>query len=482
MRSPACLLAAAVLALIACAGRPTPAPAPTPPTTLDAAHLDATLTPHIESYGRIRGERRRFSGFVLVAEHDVPIYARGFEFADREQRRAPTADTSFRTGSVTKQFTGAAIMRLVEDGKLAVDDPIGKHLPEYPAVGAAITVHQLLTHTGGIPSYTAMAEVMEARDQAHTPAELLATFWDRPLEFEPGTRFSYSNSGYAVLGAIIERVSGASYAEFMRTRVFEPAGLTRTVVGDAEGLDDRAIGYQPAGDTLIAAARIDMSVPFSAGAVRSTANDLVRWHRALEDERVVGAASQTRMYTAERDGYAYGWTIGEIDGHPLIGHDGGIDGFSTSYLRVPELDLVVVVWSNNAGVDAPPIATAALKAALGGELAPVDETELIALDVAAAARITGSYGLTEASRKKALELGLPVDVIDTVVTIELRVEHGAMVLAPSGQPPLPLEPLGPARFVQPDHGITVDVTLPAEGTATGITLGQNGLSLEYTRR
>jgi CubicO group peptidase (beta-lactamase class C family) len=473
-------VAAVAAALAACGGRSAP-PAPEP-AAIDAAFLDAELTGYIESYGRNWGERRKLSGFVLVAQADQPVYARGFGFADRERRVAATADTSFRIGSVTKQFTAAAILVLAQDGELAVTDPIGKHLPDYPAAGAGITIHQLLTHTSGIPSYTGFPELMATRDQPRTPAELIASFADRPLEFPPGERFAYSNSGYAVLGAIIEKVSGQSYGDFVATRLFAPAGMTRTVYGDAPDLADRALGYEPSGDGLAPAPAIDLSTAFAAGGVRSTANDLVRWHRALEGDGVLDAASKARMYTPVLDDYAYGWFIEEVNGHRVIGHGGGIDGFLTDYLRIPELDLVVVTWSNNTGVDPAPIGRAAVTAALGGTLEPVDEPEVVAVDAAAAARMTGSYRLTDASRDQATQLGVAPDVIESVITLDVTFEADRLTIKPAAQPAFPVEAAGPTTFLAIEIGVTVEVDLPAEGPAAGLTLTQGGLKLSYQRQ
>jgi D-alanyl-D-alanine carboxypeptidase len=490
MRLRSSVFLAAVATIAAACGHPaatttTPPPTLDPPkpavAPIDAAHLEQQLTPYIESLGAKLGERRKLSGYVLVAQHDRPVYARAFGFADRDQHRVADADTSFRIGSVTKQFTAAAILVLQQDGALSVDDPIGKYLPGYPAVGKDITLHQLLTHTSGIPSYTDLPGFVETRAQPRTPDQLLALFDDKPLEFAPGSRFSYSNSNYIVLGAIIERVGKMPYADFVAKRLFAPAGMTRTVVGDAPGLDNRALGYEPDDTGLVPAAAIDMSVPFAAGAVRSTANDLVRWSRALEGDAILTAASKARMYKVEKDDYAYGWVVKDSDGHRVIGHDGGIDGFETMYLRVPDSDLVIVVWSNNTGVHPQPIAEAALDVALGGSVAPVDEPSVVPLDEAAAAREIGHYKLTDESRAAAAKAGVTAEILDSVATVELTRDGGHLVLKPIGQDALPLEALAANRYMQLDVGVGVELALPASGNATALTIAQGGLSLAYVR-
>jgi CubicO group peptidase (beta-lactamase class C family) len=494
MRTPRLAPLAAFAGLIAACGHPaapqTPPelPGPSAPTSagsaaaaIDAAHLEAQLTPYIQSLGAKLGERRKLSGYVLVAQHDRPVYAHAFGFADREHQVAADADTSFRIGSVTKQFTAAAILVLQQDGLLSVDDPIAKYLPAYPAVGKDITLHQLLTHTSGIPSYTELPGFAESRAQPRTPQQLLALFWDKPLDFAPGSKFAYSNSNYIVLGAIIEAVSHGSYADFVAKRLFAPAGMTRTVVGDADGLANRALGYEPDDDGLVPASAIDMSEPYAAGAVRSTASDLVRWHRALAGDTILTAASKARAYKVEKEDYAYGWVVRDHAGHQVIGHDGGIDGFETMYLRVPDLDLVIVVWSNNTGVHPQPIGEAALEVALGGNATPVEEPATIALDDAIAARTVGRYKLTDDGRAAAAKAGVSAEILDSVATLELTRAGKHLVMKPVGQDALPLESLGASTYLQLDIGATVELSLPATGNATALTITQGGLTLAFVR-
>ncbi len=478
------------LASAAAACHPAAAPATTAPTALadgvvDAATLDAALTPFITSYGHVRGEAAAFSGYVLVQQGPTTLYGRGFGSADRAQGSRPDADTSFRIGSTSKQFTAAAIMLLAQDGKVDVDAPISRYLPDYPAVGASLTLAQLLSHTSGLPEYL---KSFEPGDFAtpRTPAELLATFDTKPLDFPPGSAWSYSNSGYLVLGAIIERVSGLTYGEFMRTRVFAPAGLTRTTVGDAAGLPNRAHGYQAAGATLADADPIDMSVPFAAGAIRSTATDLARWHHVLATDAVLSAASRARMTTEVRDGYGLGWFLSTVKDHPVIGHGGNIHGFNTGYLRVPDLDLVVVVWSNNQAVNGDPIAKAALEAALGGTPTPVVEQPVVALDMSAATQAVGTYVLDEASRVRATAVGLDAATLASIASVTVAIDASVaaapvLTFKPIGQGVLAVDALDARHYERAALGIKLAFDLPASGPATAVTLTQGGLELRYAR-
>jgi len=482
---PALLAAGA----IACSG-PSKAPRSAAPdqakadaATVDRANLDAQLTAFVDSHGRNWGEAYRFSGFALVAHGDEVIYQRGFGHADRNAKSAPTADTSFRIGSVTKQFTAAAILLLAERGKLTIDDPISKHIPDYPAVGAGVTIHQLLTHTSGIPTYTAIPELMKTRDKPRTVAELLESFSDKPLEFDPGNKFSYSNSGYILLGAIIERASGQSYAEFVTQNLFTPAGMSRTAAGDAPGVDDRALGYIISADQLVPAHPIDLSNAYAAGGIRSTANDLLAWHRALTSGKILAPASLEKMYTPEKDDYAYGWRVRQERGHRLISHGGGIDGFYTSYLRVMDADLVIVVWSNNESVKSSRVAEAAFSAAFGGKPEPVPESVQTATDPAVAARVAGRYRITPAGLEALRAAGAPEAALTMFEVVAVRDQNGQVVFEVPGMPPADMSQRGPNIFFNKTHGFEMEFALDATGDAPAERMVLRGAPkpVEYQR-
>lgn len=478
------LVAAAALALSACgpsAAPQAPRPRPVGDLGVDVAGLGAKLPPFIDSVSA--GDANlAFSGYVLVAQHDQPIFSQAYGLADRDRKLPNTADTSFRVGSVTKQFTAAAILRLEQDGKLSVADSIGKHVPEYPAPGKDITIHQLLTHTSGIPNFTEDVSLLARKTQRVAPMELLATFWNKPLDFAPGSDFSYSNSGYAVLGVIIERASGKPYATYLAETLFVPAGMTRTVVGDAEQAADRAEGYQVKGGAIVAADPIDLSLPYAAGAVRSTANDLVRWHRALSGDLILGAAARAKLYQAGKSGYAYGWVALDIQGKRTVWHNGGIDGFSTIYWRVPDADLVVVAWSNVLEATADPIGRAAVEAALGGSPKPVEQVAPGALDPAVVARLVGEYELSEEGKAKAAELKLPQPLIDSILSLTITPAAAGISVKPIGQDAVELTPAADGTFYFAPQRLRLRYQLPASGAATEVVLEQGKLTLRYRRK
>ena len=266
----------------------------------------------------------------------------------------------FRLGSITKQFTAVAILMLAEEGKLSLDDDITEHLPGYPTGGHRITIEDLLHHTSGIVSYTGMPEWRVLIREELEPDSLIAIFRDQPLEFEPGTEWSYSNSGYALLGRIIEVASGEGYAEFIRSRIFEPLGMADSYYGDPSRIiPNRAEGYERTETGWRNDDYLSMSSPYAAGALLSTVDDLDRWYDALEAGTLVEPALLDQAYTSARladgrhAGYGYGWTIGDIAGYRSIEHGGGIPGFLTHALRVPQEDLLVIVLTNRVAQPGP---------------------------------------------------------------------------------------------------------------------------------
>jgi len=312
---------------------------------------------------------RRFNGAALVADGGEVVFRGAFGFARLDTGSGTETPnepgTRFRIVSLTKQFTAALVMRLVEEGTLRLDASVREYIPEYPAPqGDRVTLHHLLTHTSGIPSHTGLPGVMEERTGSPmTPREILELTWDRPLEFDPGTRFAYDNSGYVLLGWIAERATGRPYDELLRDLVLEPLGLHDTGYdhfadppeGHAAGYDRTLEGYEPA-------RFIDPSLPFSAGMLYSTVDDLYRWGRALvgrADGPFTDPGSAERIMTPEPEGYRYGLgigsrTIGREDSVRVVEHTGGILGFA-SVLRVfPDHDRVIVLLDNT-GSDLGPI-------------------------------------------------------------------------------------------------------------------------------
>jgi len=311
----------------------------------------------VDEYLNAAVKFNHFSGSVLVARDGQPVISKGYGMANYELNVPNTPQTVFRIASITKQFTAMAIMMLQERGKLNVNDPICKYLENCPAAWQPVTIRHLLTNTSGILSYTDLPDTQKVSVQPSTFAELVNLFRDKPLEFTPGEKFAYSNSGYYLLGLIIEKTSGKPYAEFLRENVFTPLGMKNSGYDDSHTLlPNRANGYEWEGKTFVNANYIDMGFAYSAGALYSTTGDLLLWDKALYTEKLVSRKSLDEMFTpfreVVRDGwggyaYAYGWAIGKQSGRQVSRHDGGIKGFSTDIIRFPSERVTVIVLNNN---------------------------------------------------------------------------------------------------------------------------------------
>jgi CubicO group peptidase (beta-lactamase class C family) len=329
-------------------------PSPITPTSTrpfpNATQLDAYLT-HLEHSGVL-------SGAVLVA-HDGMLFEKGYDLADREANIPNTPQTRFRIGSITKQFTAMAVLILQDRGKLHVQDPVCLYVPNCPQDWQPITIENLLTHTSGIPDYINSPDFMATWTEPATPEELIARFEDLPLEFPPGLRFKYSNSGYTLLGYIIERVSGESYTTFLQQNIFTPLKMNNTGYDTTyPPLPQYATGYYQG---YSKPAPYDPSVLYAAGALYSTVEDLNVWDQALMMHKLVSQQALNAMFTPhvpcpppgpggcllhEDMGYGYGWFIAAEPQGRLIYHVGHIDGFFTYNGFYPTSDLVVVVLSN----------------------------------------------------------------------------------------------------------------------------------------
>lgn len=294
---------------------------------------------------------------AVVMRGGTIVYQGGRGMADTATGRAIAPDTVFRLGSITKQFTAAVIVQLVQEGKLSLDDPIAKFFPDYPQPGAGATVRQLLQHTSGIQSYTSMPGAMAPENIAkpRTTAEMIAWFRDQPSPSKPGEAWEYNNSGYVMLGAIIEAVTGMAWHAAVEQRIARPLGLAAIRYGvEGESIPAMAKGYS--GEPTVAAELADpihMSVPHAAGALIGTVGDLAKWAQALHHGKVVDAAHYKLMVApaTTADGkshpYGFGLALDPLRGHPAVGHGGGINGFSTDSIYVPEADLFVAVFTNS---------------------------------------------------------------------------------------------------------------------------------------
>lgn len=301
----------------------------------------------------------QFNGTVLVTDNGKLVFKKGYGLANMEWNIPNEPDHKFRLASLTKQFTAMLIMQLVEQGKLRLDGKITDYLADYPkAAGDKITLHHLLTHTSGIPNYSDLPDYRTFERNRYKPADFIKKFSDLPLKFEPGSAFAYSNSGYVLLGAIIEKVTGKPYEKVLQENIFTPLQMHNTGYDVSyKVLPKRASGYQRWNLVYENASYIDMSIPYAAGALYSTVEDLALWDQALYTDKLLSASSKAILFTPYKNGYAYGWGVGKMqvgqlkDSMEVMQHQGAINGFNTSLIRIPKNKQLVVLLDNTGGAN-----------------------------------------------------------------------------------------------------------------------------------
>jgi D-alanyl-D-alanine carboxypeptidase len=423
--------------------------------------LDAEMVSHFRS--------DQPGAAVLVRKGDRILLRKGYGLAEVGKARAVRPEQVFRLGSITKPFTAAAIMILADEGKLSPGDDIRKHLPAYPTHGATITIEHLLTHTSGIPSYTEQAGFQQLLAQNIEPPALVARFKDLPLEFAPGSKMEYSNSGYHLLGLIIEKVSGKTYAEFLAQRIFSPLEMTHSGYGDDPKLD-RVAGYsRDQKGPVQPAPPINMKIPYSAGALVSSVDDLARWDGAIRAGKLLKKASWERVFTPARlpDGrrtdYGYGWNLSKLDGRPVQRHGGGIPGFVTHFLRMPAEDLLVVVLMNSLpGPTDPGLLVHRLALIALGK--PMIDPKVVALAPAVLDRYVGVYRHPDRG--------------DVVV----RREGDHLTVQPRRGPPLAAWPESERRFFVKGHPVRFAFVVGPGGAATELEITRPGGEIDRAPR
>ena len=341
----------------------------------------------------LRVSTGQFMGTVLVAESGKFLINKGYGSANLEWKVPNSPSTKFRLGSVTKQFTAACILLLEERGKLKIEDPVKTYLPDAPAAWDQITIFNLLTHTSGIPNFTELPEFRGTETKPTTPEELVARFRDKPLDFAPGTSWHYSNSGYVLLGYLLEKISGQPYSKFLQDNIFTPLGMKDSGYdSNTEVIPRHAVGYAPGPGGPVVAGYIDMSIPFSAGGLYSTTGDLLRWEQALYGGKVLTAASLRKMTTPFRENYALGLGVRKTaSGDRIFSHSGGLEGFNTWVGYLPGKDVAVIVLANLNG-NAPDNIASDLTKILDGEKATlISDRRAIQLPSATLDHLVGHY-------------------------------------------------------------------------------------------
>ena len=387
------------------------------------------LNTRFDDIAKARVDSKHFMGNVLLAKGDQVLFEKSYGLADMEWSVPNTAESKFRIGSVTKQFTAACILLLEDRGKLKTDDLVRKYVPNAPAAWAKITIYHLLTHTSGIPSFTNFPEYEQFQRQPTTPEKLLAFFRDKPLDFEPGSKWKYSNSGYEVLGYVIEKVTGQTYQQFLDENIFKLLEM-RDSGYDSNSLviPHHAYGYTPGPHGVTVAGYVDMTVPYAAGGLYSTTRDLLKWQRGLFGGRLLKPASLQKMITPFKDDYGCGLSITTVNGRKRIEHGGGIQGFNSELAYWPEEQMSVVVLANLNG-SAPSDIAADLAATVHGEKVTLpSERKEITLTPEQLKPFVGRYSLTPE------------------VNVDITLEGNQLQTQLTGQPKFPLYAESPTSF------------------------------------
>lgn len=432
-------------------------------TPLSAAgEVDEDLSRRIETFlAGVYSDDEPGAAVIAVREGAV-VYRGAIGMADLELGVPLEPEMVFRLGSITKQFTAAAILLLEEEGKLEVTDPITEYLPDYPTNGHTITIEHLLTHTSGIYSYTDLPGYMATTvRQDMTVEELIEQFKDQPMEFSPGERWSYSNSGYILLGAILEEVSGVTYAEFLEDRIFEPLDLQQTYYGGPQIIPNRVTGYDNNANGLRNAYPLSMTQPYAAGSILSTVDDLAQWNAALFGGDLLSSASLEKMtspYTLN-DGssasYGYGLAATQLRGSAALTHGGGIFGFQTLGIHIPDHDVYVAVLSNSSG-HRPDTGYVGLKVAAMLMGTPFEDFKATQLDPSLLERLTGTYQINEGNVR--------------VVTVD----DGRLFTQRTGGDRLEAVPHSKTGFFYRDTLTHFEIVLNEEGNPTRMLMYHDG--------
>lgn len=415
---------------------------------------------------------------VAVVRGTDTLLLRGYGLADRESQRATTITDRFRIGSLTKGYTAAAMMRLVERGRLSLDDELKRWVPEFPLQGHRVTMRQLLNHTSGIRNYLESPGWRARWADDLTPLQVADLVARDTFDFAPGTRWSYSNTGYTLLGLVIERASGQSYAEFVRRELLVPLGLRRTsYCPNRPRGADWALGYRERNDSLVPAEYLSMTHPYAAGALCATVGDFLTWERALAAGRVVTPASYARMTApdtlanGERLSYGYGLGRGQYAGHRMVLQEGGINGFNTTAMQLPDDSLDVVVFSNSEQSGSGRLAQNLARAVLGLPLL-VHRPPPTAEEAAARMLHDAVVGVYDLARPDG-----------GVYVLHVTVDGDDLVAQVEGRRPFRLVSLGDGVFrANYDPALRITFDRASDGRVTGAAVQQGGTTYKGQRR
>ena len=447
---------------------PGEAPSQVPPKALtpsQAAPMDAaTLQRKVDELFNGHAAVSGFSGSVMLASEGKPLVSKSYGYANAEWQIPNTPLTKFRIASLTKQFTSMMVMQLREQGKVKLEDSVCVYLAPCPEAWKPVTIHHLLTHTSGIPTYTSLPAWRETMMVPRTIEQVIAVFRDLPLQWEPGKRYAYNNSGYFLLGVVIEKVAGKKYEQALQEMILTPVGMKDTGYDWPQTIiHRRASGYRGVGAALINAPAMDMQQPFAAGALYSTVEDLLKWDQALYTDKLLPAAAKKIMWTPFLENYAYGWNVAEPSpatyGHRRLVHGGGINGFSANIIRLPDANVTAIVLSNNESASASTTARDLLALYYGQPYAVPRLRSVTTLAPGVLNRYVGRYETGPTS----------------VLTIE-RGDGNTLTAQPPAGPKIELFPETETSFFAKGMDLTMTFERNVAGKVTHVSVTQGGLT------
>lgn len=424
-----------------------------------AAQADAPLDERIDKALKPFFRADAPGATVIVMKDGAPVFRKAYGMADVDKNTPMQPEMQLRLGSITKQFTAVAILMLAEQGKLSLQDDVTRFLPDYPSGGKHITIERLLQHTAGVPNYTAMMNFGLTSDRDRSVQQMIDYFKDERLDFEPGERWAYSNSGYILLGAVIEKVSGTTYADFIAKNIFEPLGMQDTAYeGHERSAKRRVAGYREGFlSGYRQAEKVSMTQPYAAGAVVSTVDDLARWDEAVSSGKLLNAESWKQAFTpcplpnGVKCSYGLGWQLGTMRGHRMAAHAGDIPGFNAEAIRLPD-DKVFVAVLGNSNRNMLNTDRVAFTAAAIAVNSPFPQQKTIPMTKLAMTAFVGTFRLSESG------------------TRTISFDGGGLRFERKGRRPVGLRPYGVDKFFVEGSLTTLDFYRGPDGAVNGFTL------------
>lgn len=412
-----------------------------------------------DEYMTARLAAKSVGGSILVVKDGKPLIAKGYGMADTAAKTPIDADTKFRIGSITKQFTAASILMLQEEGKLSMSDPFCKYIDHCPEAWKPITLHNLASMSSGVPNFTALPNFGELRKNDMKPSETIALVSEKPLNAKPGEAFEYSNTNYVLLGMIIEKLSGKTYEEFLNERIIKPLKLENTGYDHGkQRIKGSALGYSVKDDEIVPAEVASMMVPYAAGGLYSTTADLYKWQTALLEGKVFKKSeSLTQMLTPNKGNYGYGLIVAnDPKGRKRISHGGAIEGFLSDAAYFPNEKLFIAVLVNNDRVPASEVTRSLIAIYDGAPYTLPKKRIAVKVDAAVLDKYVGEYELSPAMKFKFTR------------------EGDGLVLEPTGQSKAQVFAESDTDFFVKVVDASFKFLKDASGNVTGIEFTQGG--------